>query len=134
MAYTRSQAERAGRRAGWGWFLAWFAVGACAAAGFAALLSVGVVLLVLAAVAAGLLLWKGPGRAVLGGLAGLALPLFHVAYLNRGGPGNVCRSVPGGQTCTDEYAPLPFLVGGALLLAAGFVIFLVIERSGRGPR
>ncbi|MGW0583872.1 hypothetical protein ACWD25_50020 [Streptomyces sp. NPDC002920] len=134
MAYKRARAEREGRRAAWGWFLAWFAVGACVAAGFAAVLSVGPVLLVLAAAAAGLLLWKGPRRAVVGGLAGLALPLFYVAYLNRGGPGDVCRSVSGGQTCTDEYAPLPFLVGGVLLLAAGFAIFLVIERSGRGAR
>ncbi|MDX2548309.1 hypothetical protein ACOT81_12570 [Streptomyces sp. WI04-05B] len=123
-----------GRRTGWGWFLGWIAVGAGAAAGLAAILTVGVVLLVLAAVAAGLLLRKGPRNAVAGGLAGLALPLFYLAYLNRGGPGDVCVSSSGGQTCTEEYTPVPFLVGGVLLFVAGFVIFLMIERrSGKAP-
>ncbi|WP_330291550.1 hypothetical protein [Streptomyces sp. NBC_00576] len=101
------------------------------AVGLAAILSVGLVFLVLAAAAAGLLLWKGPRNAVVGGLTGLALPLFYIAYLNRGGPGDVCRSSSGGQTCTEEYTPIPFLVGGVLLFVAGFVIFLMIERGTR---
>ncbi|WP_405815937.1 hypothetical protein OG241_15415 [Streptomyces sp. NBC_01390] len=126
--------EPAVRRSGWGWFLAWFAVGACLATGLAAILSVGLVFLVVGAVAAGLLLRKGPQNAAVGGLAGLALPLFYLAYLNRGGPGNVCSSSSGGQTCVDEYTPVPFLIGGALVLAAGFVIFLLLERGGRGAR
>ena len=134
MADKREHVDSESRGTGWGWFLAWFAVGACVAAGLAAILSVGLVFLVLAAAAAGLLLWKGPRNAVVGGLAGLALPLFYIAYLNRGGPGNVCRSSSGGQTCTDEYTPIPFLVGGVLVFVAGFVIFLVIERAGRGTR
>ncbi|WP_343239869.1 hypothetical protein [Streptomyces sp. SID12488] len=111
--------------------MAWFAVGACLVAGLAAILTVGLGFLVLATVAAGLLLWKGPRNAVVGGLAGLALPLFYIAYLNRGGPGNVCRSSSGGQTCTDEYTPIPFLVGGVLVFVAGFVIFLLLERGAR---
>ncbi|MDQ0931447.1 xanthine/uracil/vitamin C permease (AzgA family) [Streptomyces turgidiscabies] len=134
MAYTRAEVDRAGRGAGWGWFLAWLAVGVCVAAGLAAILSVGLVFLVLAAAAAGLLLRKGPRNAVVGALTGLALPLFYLAYLNRGGPGTVCRSSSGGQTCTDEYTPLPFLIGGVLVFFAGFVIFLMIERRGRGAR
>src|ERR1041385_4132001 len=134
MAYSRAQVDRDGRRSGWGWFLAWLAVGVCVAAGLAAILSVGLVFLVLAAAAAGLLLWKGPRNAVVGSLTGLALPLLYLAYLNRGGPGTVCRSSSGGQTCTDEYTPLPFLIGGVLVFFAGFVIFLVIERRGQGAR
>jgi hypothetical protein len=134
MAFNRAHTDRQGRWTGWGWFFAWFGVGACVAVGLAAILSVGLVFLVLAAAAAGLLLWKGPRNAVVGGLAGLALPLFYLAYLNRGGPGNVCRSSAGGQTCTDEYTPIPFLAGGALMLVAGFVIFFMIERGGRGTR
>ncbi|MEH0422706.1 hypothetical protein [Streptomyces sp. B21-083] len=122
------------RRSGWGWFLAWFAVGACLAVGLAAILTVGLVFLVLAAVGAVLLLRKGPRNAAVGGLAGLALPLFYLAYLNRGGPGNVCSSSSGGQTCIDEYTPVPFLIGGALVFVAGFVIFLMTERGGRGVR
>ncbi|MEU4876484.1 hypothetical protein [Streptomyces sp. NPDC021608] len=116
----------------WGWFLAWLAVGACAGTGVAALLSVGVVLLPPAAVAAGLLLRKGPGNAVAGLSAGLAVPLFYLAHLNRDGPGNVCRTTADGQSCTDEYAPVPFLAGGVVLLCAGLLIFIVLRRgSGR---
>ncbi|MEU0253836.1 hypothetical protein ABZ299_15330 [Streptomyces sp. NPDC006184] len=120
------------RGAEWGWFLAWLAVGGCLALGLAALLSVGVILVVLAVGAAVFLLRKGHRTAVVGSLAGLALPLFYLAYLNRGGPGTVCHSTAGGQTCTDEYAPVPFLVVGALLFAAGFLVFLVLDRRHRG--
>ncbi|MFH8340863.1 hypothetical protein [Streptomyces sp. AM6-12] len=50
-------AEAVGRHgAPWGWFLAWASPGACAALGLAALLSVGVILLAVAAVTAVLLL------------------------------------------------------------------------------
>ncbi|MFB0620019.1 hypothetical protein [Streptomyces sp. AGS-58] len=116
----------------WGWFLAWLAVGGCLALGLAALLSVGVVLVVLAAAAAVFLFRRGHRSAVVGSLAGLALPLFYLAYLNRGGPGDVCHTTASGQTCTDEYAPVPFLVAGALLFAAGFLAFLVLDRRHRG--
>ncbi|MFI9569176.1 hypothetical protein [Streptomyces rishiriensis] len=119
--------EPKGHAVAWGWFLGWLAVGACAGAGLAALLSVGVVLLLLAAVAAGLLLWRSPRNAIVGLLAGLSVPLFYIAYLNRSGPGNVCRTVADGQTCTDEYAPVPFLAGGVVLFCAGFLIFLVLQ-------
>ncbi|MFM9449308.1 hypothetical protein [Streptomyces acidiscabies] len=119
------------RTAGWGWFLAWVAVGACAATGVAAILSIGPVLLVAAAVGAVLLLRKGPRDAAAGSLTGLALLLFYLAYLNRGGPGSVCHAVSGGSTCTDEYTPVPFLAGGVLLAAAGFVIHHLTHRGER---
>ncbi|WP_234358616.1 hypothetical protein [Streptomyces sp. NRRL B-24085] len=117
--------------AGWGWFLAWLLVGACAGIGLAAILTVGVAFVVLAAVAAVPLLRRGPRRAVVGALSGLALPLLYLAHLNREGPGEVCHAVTGGQTCTEEYAPVPFLVAGALLLAAGIVIHVLTGRRGR---
>ncbi|MGW0964894.1 hypothetical protein [Streptomyces sp. NPDC002516] len=118
----------------WGWFLAWLGVGACLALGLAALLSVGAALIALAAVTAVLLLRKGHGNAVVGAVAGLALPLFYLAYLNRGGPGDVCHATAGGSTCTEEYAPIPFLIAGCLLFVTGFVIFLVLDRRRRGTR
>lgn len=85
------------RASEWGWFLAWLAVGGCVALGLAALLSVGLVLIVLGALAAVFLLRKGHRNAVVGGITGLSLPLFYLAYLNRGGPGNVCRATAGGD-------------------------------------
>ncbi|MET8079329.1 hypothetical protein [Streptomyces sp. NPDC005303] len=126
--------DRRDRTAGWGWFLAWLLVGACGGIGVAAILTVGAAFVVLAAVAAVPLLRRGPRRAVVGAVSGLALPLFYLAYLNRGGPGEVCHAVTGGQTCTEEYTPVPFLVTGALLLAAGLVIHVMTGRHARpGP-
>ena len=119
------------RTAGWGWFLAWLLVGACAGVGLAAILTVGVAFLALAAVAAVPLIRRGPRRAVVGLVSGLALPAFYLAYLNRGGPGEVCHAVSGGQSCTDEYTPVPFLAVGALLLVAGLVIHATADRRGR---
>jgi hypothetical protein len=123
-----------GRAAGWCWFLAWLLVGACGGIGLAAILTVGAALVVLAAVAAVFLLRRGPRRAVVGGVSGVALPLFYLAYLNRGGPGEVCHAVPGGQACTDEYTPVPFLVAGALVLVAGCVIHVMAGRRARAGR
>ncbi|MGW2618157.1 hypothetical protein [Streptomyces sp. NPDC001500] len=120
------------RAVAWGWFAGWLAVGACAGAGLAALLSVGVVLLLVAAAAAGLLLRKSPRNAIAGLMAGPAVPLLYLAYLNRGGPGTVCRTTADGQSCTDAYAPVPFLAGAVVLLCAGFVIFMVFHRRGTG--
>ncbi|MEU6281469.1 hypothetical protein [Streptomyces sp. NPDC047028] len=119
---------RNGHPSEWGWFLAWLAVGGCLALGLAALLSVGVVLLALGALAAVFLLRKGHRNAVAGGLAGLSLPLFYLAYSNRGGPGNVCHVTARAETCTDEYAPVPFLVVGALLFAVGLLVFVMLDR------
>ncbi|WP_256638020.1 hypothetical protein [Streptomyces murinus] len=121
-------AESVGQRgAPWGWFLAWGAVGACAALGLAALLSVGVLLLAAAAVAA-VLLRKGHRITALGALAGPALPLLYLAYSKRGGPGTVCRSTATETICTDEFAPLPFLLTGVLLLVVSVLVFSVLDR------
>ncbi|MFF0158216.1 hypothetical protein ACFYRY_11895 [Streptomyces sp. NPDC005263] len=120
------------RTSEWGWFLAWLAVGGCVALGLAALLSVGLVLIALGVLAAVFLLRKGHRNTAVGGVTGLSLPLFYLAYLNRGGPGTVCRATATGETCTDEYAPVPFLIAGALLFAAGFLVFLMVDRRHRG--
>ncbi|MFE7854189.1 hypothetical protein ACIRP3_03760 [Streptomyces sp. NPDC101209] len=131
MVRQEAVARDRGGPAGWGWFAGWLVSGACAGVGLAALLTVGVPLVLVAVAAAGFLLWKGPGNAVAGLLAGLAVPLFLLAYLNRDGPGNVCRAVAGGQSCTDEYAPVPFLAAGLVLAAAGLVLFVVLSRRSR---
>jgi hypothetical protein len=133
-AVSRKTHDGPARWTGWGWFLAWLLVGACAGIGLAAILTVGAALLVLAAVAAVFLLRTGPARAVVGAVSGAALPLFYLAYLNRGGPGEVCHAVAGGQACTDEYTPVPFLAAGALLLVAGLVLHVLTGRRGGADR
>ncbi|MDF3297238.1 hypothetical protein [Streptomyces tropicalis] len=130
MAYDTA-AARGERRAEWGLFLGWLAVGACLVLGTAALLSVGPVLIALAAAGTLLLLRAGRRHAAAGALTGAALPLFLLAGLNRGGPGTVCHAVPGGQTCADTYAPMPFLAAGLLLCAAGLLLFRVLVRRRR---
>ncbi|MFF4906297.1 hypothetical protein ACFY2T_15645 [Streptomyces sp. NPDC001260] len=127
-------ARRERSAVGWGWFASWLALGACAGVGLAAILTVGIALVLPAAVGAGVLLWKGPRNAAVGLLAGLAVPLFYLAYLNRGGPGNVCHTVAGGQSCTDEYTPVPFLVAGVVLAAAGFLLFVLLSRKSGTSR
>ncbi|MGW5254383.1 hypothetical protein ACWERW_15435 [Streptomyces sp. NPDC004012] len=118
----------------WGWFLAWLAVGACLALGLAALLSVGVLLIAPGAVAAAYLLRKGHTNALAGSIAGVALPLFYLAYTNRGGPGDVCHATASGSTCTEEYAPVPFLIAGALLFVGGFLTFLILDHRRKESR
>ncbi|MDT0469322.1 hypothetical protein [Streptomyces gibsoniae] len=118
----------------WGWFLAWLAVGACVALGLAALLSVGVILIAVGAVAAVFLLRRGHTNALVGSIAGVALPLFYIAYTNRGGPGDVCHTTATGSTCTEEYAPVPFLIAGAVLFVGGFLVFLVLDHRRKESR
>lgn len=57
------------------------------------------------------------------GLPGLAagvgaLPLL-LAYLNRDGPGNVCKH----QACSDEWSPWPFLAVALVLITVSLVTF-----------
>ena len=63
-------------------------------------------------------------------VSGLSLPLFFVAYLNRAGPGTICRAIGAqGQECIDEWSPWPWLAIGVVLLIGGFVQFV---RANRG--
>lgn len=65
-----------------------------------------------------------------GVVAGLALPVLYVAWLNRGGPGEVCRTLAGGQECLDAWSPWPF-IGAAVLC---FVVAGLLLRSGMRAR
>lgn len=116
---------RQGRRLEWAWFAGWVVVGASAAFGLALVVTVGLVLVLLAAVAAGFLAVKGPGRAAAGLPVGLAALVLYIGYLNRGGPGTVCHVRSGGEDCVDEYTPIPFVIGGFGLLLAGLLIFVL---------
>lgn len=114
---------------GWPWFAAWTLVGALVALGLLALLSVGPLALLAAGVLAGLLLraprthqgWPGI-------LCGPAILSLVVAYLNRQGPGDVCRSDANGGSCVQQWSPWPWLAVGLVLLAASVVIFVLVSR------
>ncbi|MEU3533780.1 hypothetical protein AB0E70_19625 [Streptomyces murinus] len=81
--------------------------------------------------AAVLLLRKGHRTTAVGALAGSALPFFSLACSNRGRPGTLCRATATETTCTDESAPLPFLLTGLLLFAASvLVLHLLARRRG----
>jgi hypothetical protein len=107
-------------------FFAWAALGAGMCLSLLAVLSIGlfVVPLVIGGLIA-LLVWPGSRTsAALGVISGLGLVPLFVAYLNRGGPGDVCTtSATGGQSCTTEWSPWPWLGAGLALVALGAVAF-----------
>jgi hypothetical protein len=111
------------------WFIAWAAVGAGFAFGVLAILSIGVFVLAIDAVAAVLLARHAPARAGLTGLvSGLGLPLLYVAFLNRAGPGTVCTTTATSQSCADEWSPWPWLFIGVALVVIGCMWFRARSR------
>ena len=112
------------------WFGAFTLLGAAWAFSLVSILSIGMVILPLATVATVVLLTRRSSRQGLPGLvAGLGAPLVYVAYLNRAGPGNVCTAVVRGASCMQEFDPLPWLIVGLALVAAGVAAFLIRTRS-----
>lgn len=116
----------------WLWFGAWALVGAGFGLSLAALLSVG---LLIAPVTALATVWlvrrRGSVVGTPGLLAGPAVPLLVIAWLNRSGPGTVCGSTADGSECTEMWNPLPFLGLGLALLPAGVLIFVLTRRQAR---
>ena len=108
----------------WGWFAAWAVLGGGLAFGVLAIASVG--LLVLPVVLAAMVVAgrRSQGRGALGAVSGVGLPVLYVAYLNRGGPGNVCTLYRGGgQSCLQEWSPWPWVAVGMVLVVAGLAVF-----------
>jgi hypothetical protein len=66
----------------------------------------------------------------------IRIPALYVAYLNRSGPGTICTSITGGQSCTDESSPWPWLaVGvGSLLGGAPWIVDLHGLRDAKPGR
>ena len=111
-------------------FLAWCVVGAGLCFGVLSLLSVGPFVLLATFVLCGFLLWAVDfGWGMTGIISGAALPVLYVAWLNRGGPGEVCTSTATSTECGDEWSPWPFLVVAIVLLVAGVVVF--VRQRGR---
>jgi hypothetical protein len=61
--------------------------------------------------------------------------LAYIAYLNRGGPGEICRATADGQICTERASPWPFLAAALVFVVASVVLFAVLrqraERRGK---
>jgi len=116
-------------------FLAWAAVGAGACLTLLTVFTIGIFVLPLViAATVTLLRWRG-GRTVtaVGVISGLGLVPLYVAYLNRGGPGDVCSSAAAGQICTTEGSPWPWFAAGVALIIAGVAAFALL-RSRISPR
>jgi hypothetical protein len=116
----------------WPWFAGWAVAGAGFCLCLLVILSVGWFALSLPVIAVILLANYGPSpRAATGLLSGAGIPLLYVAYLNRSGPGEVCKSAGGGFSCTSEWNPLLVLIPAVLLIVAGGVAFSLARRRPR---
>ncbi|MBO0845164.1 MAG: hypothetical protein J2P22_07085 [Nocardioides sp.] len=112
-----------------GAFLGWCVAGAGMCLGVLTILTIGPFVLLFSLVLSAWLLWRpGFGSALAGLLTGAAAPLLYVAWLNRGGPGEVCTGDSRALTCTDEWSPWPFLALAMALAVVGLVIFLHLRR------
>jgi hypothetical protein len=122
------------RTSSWPWFGAWFIVGALASLSLLTVLTIGLYLLPVTVVAAAFLVTTrhNSSTGLPGLVSGLGIPLLYVAFLNRGGPGNLCTTTATGQSCVDEYNPWLWLAAGVALLRAGIVFGAVRRR--RTPR
>ena len=107
------------RSAGWGWFSVWALLGSAAALGSVSLGP----LLLLPVVLVGVFLWARAGarRSAFGLLTGAGILLLYVAWLQRAGPGKTCWHTATASGCDQHLNPLPWLVAGAALAAAGLV-------------
>lgn len=115
----------------WMSFLAWPLIGAGISYSVLGAMTIG--LFVFPFVLTGLFAmfkWGGNRKSSVGLISGAGLPFLFLAYLNRSGPGMVCGPYKnGGQECTQEYSPWPFLIIGAIFVLLGVLMFIRI-RSG----
>jgi hypothetical protein len=109
----------------WESYVIWNLIGAGYGIGFAGMASIGIFVAPLAILSTIFVATRPRFRRGVSGLcSGLAVPLLYIGYLNRGGPGNVCSALSGGQSCIQELTPWPF-IGVALVLAvSGLIVFM----------
>jgi hypothetical protein len=109
------------RSGGWSWFFVWALFGSSWAL---VLVSLGLLLLIPTALL-GVLLWRCrpvARRSAFGLLTGAGVFLVFIAWLQRDGPGTTCRHIPpAGVQCDQHLNPLPWLLIGILLVAAGVI-------------
>jgi hypothetical protein len=120
-------------RARYATFAAWTAVGAGACLALLTVLTIGLPVLVVVLIAAVVLVRRAGTieQGVTGLMSGAGLLLIFIAYLNRHGPGEYCRTTATEQHCTSEWSPWPWLVVGLFLVAGGALLFREALR-GRG--
>jgi hypothetical protein len=111
-------------------FVGWCVAGVGLGVGVLALLTIGPFVLLATFVLCGFLLWRlGLGWGMAGMLSGAGVPVLYVAWLNRGGPGEVCDNTPTSVSCTQAWSPWPFAVVAGVLLVSGLVVFARGRRS-----
>jgi hypothetical protein len=121
----------------WNYFAMWMLVGGAYAMVIAGAFTIGIFFIPIAIIAT-IFLVRGPSsrRGAPGLIAGLALPVLYVAYLNRSGPGYVCTTSRGAggsvTSCGSEYNPWLFLAAGMALLGVGVGVFINTSRSKNG--
>ena len=117
----------------WRYFAGWMLVGTSCAVVIAGAFTIGIFFVPIAALGAVLMSRRPAALVALPGLvAGLGLPFFFVAYLNRGGPGNVCAKTltafGPSENCSQEWNPWIILAGGLFLVAVGVTGFTLLRR------
>ncbi len=111
-------------------FAGWCVAGAGLCLGVLSILTIGPFALLFTLFLCAYLLWRlGFGWGMAGLVSGAAAPLLYVAWLNRGGPGEVCTGDSRALSCTDEWSPWPFVVGAVVLAVVGVLVF--VRRRGR---
>ena len=112
-----------------GWYLMWMVVGAAYGLTVAAALTIGIFVLPFAVVATiGLARVRRSHRGLAGLLGGPGVILAYIAYLNRDGPGEICRAIDGGEICTERASPWPFLAAALVFVVASVVLFAVLRQ------
>ena len=100
-----------------GWYWAAVPVGTTVALAVIVFPTVGLVGVIL--IAALLSVSQCARQATLGLVTGAGLPLLFVAYVNRAGPGTTCYRTVTSAGCDQHLNPLPWLLVGLCLVAAG---------------
>lgn len=110
-------------------FFAWAAVGAAACVAVLSALSIGVFVAPVVIIAVFALLRWPRSRTIawFGAVSGAGLVLLYIAYLNRGGPGEVCSTIPGGESCNTEWSPWPWFGAGVALAVFGVAAFALFR-------